>query len=252
MKILFIGDIVGKSGRLAVKQELPALKEKYNPDFIIANGENAAHGKGITEKIFHELLSYGIDCVTMGNHAYAKSNIVEIMNDKRLVTPVNYLSEFSGGNAIRYFEVMGQKIGVINVIGKVFMDREVSDPITTVNKLLKDDCLYICDFHGEATGEKAIFARYFKDKMLAVLGTHTHVQTCDNRLFDGCAFISDVGMCGAYESVLGRDIEEVTKKNLNEQVTRYTIAEGPYEFNAVLITVHNGKANSIERIRILP
>ncbi len=250
MKILFIGDIVGKSGRLAVKEQLPYLKEKYNPDFVIANSENAAHGKGITPKLFHELLSYGVDCITMGNHTYSKNNIKDIVNEKKLVTPENYVMYDAQGS--RTFEVLGEKLTVVNLLGQVFMDREVFNPYQTLESVIMKhpDSLVFVDFHAEATGEKQTLMRYFKDKTVAVVGTHTHVQTADEQIVENCAYISDVGMCGCVESILGRNIDEVIASSVKKVKTTYTIAEGPYQLNAVLIRISNKKAVSIERINI--
>ncbi|MEA5017482.1 MAG: TIGR00282 family metallophosphoesterase [Erysipelotrichaceae bacterium] len=251
IKILFIGDIVGESGRLTVKKHLPALIQKYQPDLIIANGENAAHGKGITPKIFHELLSWGIDVITMGNHTYAKENVYEIINDKRIIRPLN-MKPNQEGEGVRYFSIKNQNIGIINIIGQAFMERDVSDPFTALMNVANEDAIYIVDFHGETTSEKALFVWQFSHRLAAIIGTHTHVQTADERIINGCAFISDVGMCGAYDSILGRDIDEVIANVIHKQKTHYTIAEGEGVFSAVLIEIEERRAKSILRIQIRP
>lgn len=251
IRILFIGDIVGKSGRDIVKELLPKLKTDYRPDFIIANGENAAHGKGITPKLFRELLSFGIDVVTMGNHTYAKNNIYDIIEDKQLVRPINLLPN-DRGSGLRYFNVKGTNIGVLNVIGQAFMERDVLDPFGFVKNVFKEDCCYIVDFHGETTSEKAIFAYHYQSKIAALLGTHTHVQTADERIINGCAFISDVGMCGAYDSIIGRDVDEVINNMINKEKTHYQIAEGPGVFCGVIVDIEDSRAINIERIQLRP
>lgn len=251
IKVLFIGDIVGESGRLTVKKHLPILKQKYQPDLIIANGENAAHGKGITPKIFHELLSWGIDVITMGNHTYAKDNIYEIINDKRIIRPLN-MKPNQEGEGVRYFNIKNQTIGIINIMGQAFMERDVSDPFTALMNVANEDAIYIVDFHGETTSEKALFVWQFNHRLAAIIGTHTHIQTADERIINGCAFITDVGMCGAYDSILGRDIDEVIANVIHKQKTHYTIAEGEGIFSAVLIEIKEKRAKSIIRIQIRP
>ena len=251
IRVLFIGDIVGESGRKIVKQQLPQLKDENNIDFVIANGENAAHGKGITPKIFHELISYGIDVLTMGNHTYAKASIYDIIDDQRLIRPLN-MRPNDYGKGIRYFNINEQKIGIINLMGQAFMERDVEDPFEVFGNLQLDDIPYIIDFHGETTSEKIIFAHFFHDFVSAVIGTHTHVQTADERLIDGCAFISDVGMCGTYDSILGRDIDEVFSSVLYKEKTHYQIATGPALFCGVIIDIEGKNAVDIKRIQIRP
>lgn len=251
LRVLFIGDIVGESGRKIVKQQLPLLKEEHKIDFVIANGENAAHGKGLTPKIFHELLSYGIEAITMGNHTYAKASIYDIIDDPRIIRPLNMMPN-DQGSGIRYFTVNDQKIGIVNLMGQAFMERDVEDPFELFGNIPLLDIPYIIDFHGETTSEKILFAHYFHELVSAVIGTHTHVQTADERLINGCAFISDVGMCGAYESILGRDIDEVFSNVLFNERTHYQIATGPALFCGVIIDIDNKKAINIKRIQIRP
>ncbi|MEA5026359.1 MAG: TIGR00282 family metallophosphoesterase [Erysipelotrichaceae bacterium] len=251
IRILFIGDIVGRSGRSVVKAQLENIKTQYKPDFIIANGENAAHGKGITPKIFHELLSLGINVVTMGNHTYAKNNIYDIIEDPQLVRPLNLLPN-DCGEGVRYFQVKGETIGVINVIGEVFMERDVTNPYQSIDGILRPGVNYIVDFHGEATSEKAIFTYHYQQELCAVIGTHTHIQTADERLINGCAFISDVGMCAAYDSILGRDLNEVLRNTILKEKTTYQTAEGPGIFCGVIIDIEHRRAIDIQRIQIRP
>ena len=198
MRVLFLGDIVAKSGRDAVLAKLDALKEQYQPDFVIANAENSAHGKGITFKIYNQLLLAGVDVITLGNHAFSK---IEILNHlpsmNHAVRPAN-MEPFHIGKSYVIKEVNGKHIAVVNLVGKVFMDVCREDPVITMEKLLKEidaDMIFV-DLHAEATAEKMTFANYFAPRVTAVIGTHTHVQTADEQIINGCAYITDAGMCG--------------------------------------------------------
>jgi 2',3'-cyclic-nucleotide 2'-phosphodiesterase len=256
MKVLFIGDIVGKSGRATVKELLPSLRSEHQLDLVIANGENVTHGKGINEAHYQELLSYGIDVITLGNHAFSKAEIYKyIENADRLVRPLNILPEEIGQGHLE-IEVKGTKVIVLNLCGSVFMENVIESPFITMAKLLPEfkDKIVIVDLHAEATSEKIAFAHQFKYTCSAVLGTHTHVQTADERLIGGCAFISDVGMTGPYNSVIGRDITEVLDKFKGFTVKTYTVSEDKAQFCAVLIDIDesNRKARSITRLQIRP
>ena len=237
MNIIFLGDIVGKSGREIVRDLLPSLKEKYNCDLIIANGENAAHGKGLTLGIYEELLSYGIDYLTMGNHTYEKENIISnISKMNRLIVPNNYIEKI--GSGFRVVDVNGVK-------DQYESFQEILDHV-------KADIFFV-DLHAEATAEKRLFAEYFKSHVQVVVGTHTHIQTADEMIIDGkTAFISDVGMCGPYKSIIGRSIEETINANILHQKTRYEMALGPAILNAVIIEIVNNTPIKIERIQIRP
>lgn len=256
MKILFLGDVVGKVGRNAVINNLSFLKEKYKIDFTIVNGENSAHGKGITTKIYKNFKNIGVDVVTLGNHAFAKKEIMESLYDcSDLVRPVNLEPTGIGRNFV-IKECLGKKIAVVNICGSVFMDKVVETPYDSMGRLLsiiKADIIFV-DFHGEATAEKAIFFEYFRDKLTAVIGTHTHIQTADERIKNGCAFISDAGMCGAYDSILGRDIEEVFNLQIKKEPSRFKPAEGDYIVCGVVIEIDEktNRSVSIERIQIRP
>ena len=248
MKILFLGDIVGQCGRRAVKEMLPLLKTKYQPDLIIANSENAAHGKGLTLKIFHELLSYGIDVLTMGNHAYAKANMEGFISDPRIVFPANYLQEKANSSA--GIEILGQKICVLNLLGKVFMDRECQDPKEVLDSLLTDkDTLYILDMHAETSGEKLTFLYAYKDRLTALIGTHTHVQTADETILPrGTGYITDCGMAGAKESVLGMDVNTSIKRLAYKLPAKYEPADGPgFVCGIIFETDKNGRCTDIKR-----
>ena len=216
MKILFFGDIVGKVGRDAVHLSLPRLVNKYNIDFVIANGENATHGKGLIERHYKELLEHGIDCITLGNHWHSKKQIDTYIDDAEdLVRPMNILNYNHGQGSILY-DLDGIPLRVTNLLCQSFMMEEVDNPIQSFKKLLLDNpepCIHFVDLHGESTSEKQIFAYQFQGLTTAVIGTHTHVQTNDARILEGgTAFMADVGMCGDPDGVIGFEKESVFNK----------------------------------------
>jgi hypothetical protein len=256
MKILFIGDIVGKSGRATVKELLPSLRSEHAIDLVIANGENVTHGKGINEAHYKEILSYGIDVVTLGNHAFSKSEIFTYIEKvDRLVRPYN-INPMDVGKGFIEVDVNGTKVIVLNLCGSIFMNNVEETPFDSMAKLLPvfKDKIVIVDLHAEATSEKIAFAHQFKYTCSAVLGTHTHVQTADERLIGSCAYISDVGMTGPYNSVIGRDITEVLDKFKGFEVKTFTVSEDKAQFCAVLIDIDesNRRARSITRLQIRP
>ncbi len=256
MKVLFVGDIVGASGREVFFQHVDSLRKQYQVDVVIVNGENSAHGKGITRKIYQSFMNAKVDVVTLGNHAFSKNDIFLFIDDAdRMVRPAN-MEPLNVGQAVKTFYWNGVKIGVFNLLGKVFMDQAIESPFVTMERLLKQyPCdIHIVDLHGEATSEKIAFMHYFKDRVEMIVGTHTHVQTADDMVMDGCAFISDVGMCGSYRSVIGRDIDETLRKLLTNEKTRFTVATGPAVFSGVVVEIDTDskRAVSIEKIQIRP
>ena len=255
MNILFLGDVVARSGREAVIRDLPSLQKEYKADFTIVNGENSAHGKGITKKIYHQLVEAGADVITLGNHAFAKREIISDINDcPAMVRPAN-MEPLDAGSSCVIRECMGKKIAVINILGDAFMN-STGHPIMVMEDLLKglDADIVIVDLHGEATSEKILFARYFAEKVTAVIGTHTHVQTADETIINGCAFITDAGMCGPYDSVLGRDTGEVLARLLDDMPTYYKPASGRVVICGCLIEVDEttNRAVNITRIQKRP
>jgi len=226
MKILFFGDIVGQVGRQAIKHNIEKLVKKYQVDFVIANGENATHGKGLIEKHYHELIDAGVDCITLGNHYLSKDNLLTYIEDADcLIRPIN-ISKRIGGEGSRVFEVNGIKIRVTNVLGTAFMKEEVSSPYYSLKSLIdsleSEDSIHIVDYHAEATGEKMCFGYAFDGLVSAVLGTHTHVQTNDAKILkNGTAFISDVGMCGAANGVLGFEKDSVMRVTMFGEKGRF-------------------------------
>ena len=258
MKVLFLGDIVGKRGREAVRDLLPRLKDRYQADFVIANGENAAHGKGLTLKTYQQILDAGVDCITMGNHAFAKKEIIEHLDEmNKLVCPLNHV--FHLGEGCRQFKVNGARVLVINILGQFMQEDYASDPYEAMNRVLKATerygvDYYIVDFHGEATAEKRVFAEYYKDRLNAVIGTHTHVQTADEQIIEGMAYITDAGMCGPFRSIIGRDINECIQRMVNNEMTKYVISEADPILCGLYMEFDDNtkKCVAIERIQIRP
>ena len=243
MKILFLGDIVGKVGRRAVANNLEKLVKKYQVDFVIANGENTTHGKGLIEKHYYELLDDGVDCITLGNHYLSKDRLLDYIDDAdALIRPLN-LSKRIGGEGSRLFEVNGVKIRVTNILGTAFMKEEVSSPYYSLKSLIdsleSEDSIHIVDYHAEATGEKMCFGYAFDGLVSAVLGTHTHVQTNDAKILEhGTAFISDVGMCGAANGVLGFEKNSVMRVTMFGEKDRFVIDEEDDSIiNAVVLDI---------------
>ncbi|MGM9873789.1 MAG: TIGR00282 family metallophosphoesterase [Bacilli bacterium] len=259
MKILFIGDIVGKIGRRLVKEKLPFYVSKYGVDFVIANGENVTHGKGLIERHYNELVDYGIDVITLGNHYNSKKEIKSYIDKvDRLIRPINIVEDFPGvGSAT--FEIDGILIKVTNVLGSAFMNNEssIKSPYYSILENIEDDeervNIHIVDLHAEATGEKQCIAHALDGIVSAVIGTHTHVQTNDATILEkGTAFISDVGMTGFKDGVLGFDKEMVVKRNIyGDQIKIAPPDEGKGIFNAVIMEfdVVSGKALSIDTIQ---
>lgn len=239
MKILFIGDIVGKSGRHIVADALPQIKKEYEIDFIIANGENAAHGKGITPRIYRFFMEIGIDCVTMGNHSFAKREIIDAYDEcPNLLIPAN-IEPLDFGNYYKIYTVNDKKICVINLYGEAFMNNVGDKPFPYMDYILDEveADYYFVDFHAESTSEKIFFAKIYQTNLGAVVGTHTHVQTADERLLNDCAFITDVGMCGPRNGIIGRDFEELYENVVLDKKTHYKLASGDPMFNGVIIDI---------------
>ena len=261
MKILFIGDIYGKSGRAALEKYLPLIKEKYEVDLTILNGENSTHGKGLNLKNYSNIKNAGVDFITLGNHFLDNEEISLILRkEEDVVRPLN-LANFNEGEGSRIINVKGIDIRITNVIGRVYINAKkfsITNPFDSVDRLLKEseEKIHIIDFHGEATGEKKSFAKYFDGRVSAVLGTHTHVQTADNQVFDGgTAYISDVGYCGAYDSVLGVLNKHAIAFSKDQDFSSNAPAESrELEFSAVYLDVDDltGKTNSIKRIYMTP
>lgn len=246
MKILFIGDIVGKIGRKALKENLSFIKNKYDINFVIANGENISNGRGISLNHYNFLLEEGVDCVTLGNHYLDKKEELSLFkNYDDIVLPLNskaeILEDISFERRSKSFIIDDIKIKVTSILGKAFMKEEALDPYETLHKLVeKDDSdIHIIDYHAEASGEKEAMAYAFNGEISALIGTHTHVQTRDARIINGKTFyITDVGMCGDYDSVIGYEPNSVIEKQLMHKIntTMYLKDDGTRLFSAVILT----------------
>lgn len=253
MNILVIGDVVGKTGRRAVNTLLPKIIQDYCVNFVVLNGENLAHGNGINQKVFDEMVSAGVDVITSGNHTFDKKEVLPLLSSKdNLLRPAN-LPPQAVGKGYGVYQKNGVKVCVINLMGRVFMGGSLDCPFRKFDELydkLKGEFDYlIVDFHAEASSEKQAFAYYVDARADIVFGTHTHVQTSDERFLpNGTAFITDVGMTGAYDSVIGVRKDEVIQKFITGMPVKYEPAEGRFVFNALFV---NLKDKLIERISIL-
>ena len=254
MKILFVGDIVGNPGRKAAKTIVPDIKRNMLIDYCIANGENAAGGTGITYAVVHELFNIGIDVITLGNHAWSKKDIFNFIDtDSRIIRPANYPQELPGKGSTVASNGKGT-IGVLNLMGRVYLDN-TDCPFKAAERELQYlknfTKIIIVDMHAEATSEKCAMAWYLDGKVSCVLGTHTHVQTADERILPfGTGFITDVGMTGPYDGILGVDRDIIIKKFLTSIPMKFEIAKGSVQFNAVVLDIDdkNGKTIDITRI----
>lgn len=252
MRILFIGDVVGSTGRDMIENYLYRIKKDKNIDFVIANVENASHGKGLIKKHYDFFQFQGVDCMTMGNHTFDKRELLDYIDEaKRLVVPYNQPPVLPGISS-RVFNVKGKKVRVTNVLGCVFMDSRYQNPFDHIDDYLCLECdIHIIDFHGEATSEKICMAYYCKDKASALLGTHTHVQTADERIIEGkLAFISDVGMTGPYLSSLGCDLDKVIlrMRGLNG---KFEMSKSSGQLAGVILEFdQQNQPRSIERVLI--
>lgn len=260
MKLLFIGDVVGSIGRQMVTDYLPRLKKKYKPQVTILNGENAAGGRGITEKIYKQFLQDGADMITLGNHSWDNQDIFNFIDkNNNIIRPANYPQETTPGKGYTYLNVNGKKLAIINLQGRTFM-QAIDDPFKIIEDILKEvrqeTNLIFIDFHAETTSEKLAMAWHLDGRISALVGTHTHVQTNDNRILpQGTAYLTDVGMTGPYDAILGMQKERVIQKFVTGLPVRFEVEkEGRPQLSACLIDIHpeTGKANAIETIKINP
>lgn len=256
MNILFIGDVFSAIGREMIDQYLPLLKKKYQIDFVIANVENATHGKGLIKKHYDEFLFQGISFMTMGNHTFAKKELFQYIDEAdRLIVPYNQPKALPGVGS-REIMFQNRKIRVTNLIGITFMDGKSQNPFEAIDEILKEDQsdIHIIDFHAEATSEKVALGYYLDGKVAAVLGTHTHVTTADEKILPhGTAFQCDVGMTGPYHSAIGCDVEGIIKRMKMGIMTPFQVAEGMGQFRATLLSFNqNNECTHIQRICIDP
>lgn len=249
MNILFIGDVVGRPGRRAVHKLLPSLRQQYRIDLVIANGENVAGGAGITPETARELFDAGIDFITTGNHVWDHKEAFSLLeNETRIIRPINYPPGCPGQGYALIASSSGASLGIINASGRAFLpnlDCPFRSAAGAVDELKERTEAIIIDFHAEATSEKLAFAWFMDGKVSAVIGTHTHVQTNDARILPhGTAFITDVGMTGPRDSILGVKVEPVVAKFLTELPQRFEVAKGVVELNAVVIEIFDDKCQA--------
>jgi len=257
MRILLIGDIVGKPGRQIVQQALRGLRQEKKLDLVIANAENAAGGSGLTPAIYRELLAAGVDVVTLGDHIYRRNEIIGVLeSEPNIVKPANYPEESPGKCVAIAKTAAGESVAVFSLLGRVFM-RPVDCPFKAADRVLAEIPAevkaIVVDFHAEATSDKQLLGRYLDGRVSAVLGTHTHVPTADEGILaGGTAFQCDVGMTGPYDSVLGRRYDRVLETTVTFNPTHFEVAHGDPRLcgSVVEIDAATGKATSIERIRI--
>lgn len=254
MHILLIGDIVGKPGRRAVAEVLPKLRHERALDLVVANGENLSHGRGMSLGHYEAMRAVGVDWFSSGNHIWARADIFPYLDDPQvqILRPANYPGAVPG-RGLASFTVGTTEIHLINLMGRVFMAEGTDNPFRLFDELTKKlKGVILVDFHAEATSEKWAFGHYLTDRASAVVGTHTHVPTADERILgSGTAFISDIGMCGAVDSNIGAEKGPIINHFVTGLPWKYEVAEnGPIWFNAVLVTIDHktGRATGIERI----
>ncbi|MEI8315144.1 MAG: TIGR00282 family metallophosphoesterase [Verrucomicrobiota bacterium] len=257
MNILFIGDIVGKPGRQAVAALLPKLKREYHLDCVIANGENSAHGSGLTTATVQELLAAGVDVITTGDHVWDQKGFEQdIENLPHVVRPLNVAPSAPGRGSVVITVGEGARVGVLNLLGRVYMpdnDCPFRAATAEIAKLRRQTSIIIVDLHAEATSEKIAMGRYLDGQVSLVVGTHTHVQTADEQILPkGTAYLSDAGMCGPHDSVLGRDVNAVIHRFVSGMPQRLEVATDKIELCGVVVEVDEGTglAQKIKRVRM--
>lgn len=254
MKILAVGDLIGASGLKELKKQLADIKQKEKIDFVIVNAENVAEGMGITQQNFDEILALNIDVITMGNHTWGKKDIFKFIDHPKLIRPANYPKGVVG-KGYNIFTCQNKKIAVINLIGRVDINVLTENPFIIVEEIVEKiqdevDMIFV-DFHAEATAEKIAMGYFLDGKVTAIFGTHTHVQTADEKILPkGTGYITDIGMTGPKYSVIGMDIEASLKRFKTTLPERYKIATGECILNAVIFDVDesNNKVKSIKRL----
>jgi metallophosphoesterase (TIGR00282 family) len=258
VKIIALGDVVGRPGRSAVRRRLPELRREHNPAFVAVNGENSAAGSGLTCDIVEELLGAGIDCLTGGDHVFRKREVLQLIDrEPRLLRPFNWSPKAAGSGYAVYEAADGLRVGVVNLIGRVFLGpadcpfRAADEAIAALKKAGAQ--IILVDFHAEATSEKVAMGWHLDGRVCAVWGTHTHIQTADERVLPGgTAYITDLGMSGPYDSVIGRDKGAVLHTMLTQMPQRFEVAKGDVRVCGVLIEAdpRTGKALAIERLQL--
>jgi 2',3'-cyclic-nucleotide 2'-phosphodiesterase len=255
LRLLFLGDIIGEPGRSAVIAMVPKLKAEWEIDFVVANGENAAAGRGITGKISIDLLRAGIAVITTGDHIWDQKDIISYMHtEPRLLRPLNYPPGTPGHGSI-VLETAKGKVGVINVQGRTFMLPNLENPFRLIEeevlRMQEETRVVFVDVHAETTSEKIAMGRFLDGKVSAVAGTHTHVQTADEQIFEGgTAFICDAGMCGPTRSILGREIQPILQRFLSSMPVVFPVARGEIKLHGLLVDIDEttGRALAVRRV----
>ena len=257
MRILMVGDVFGRPGRKFFAEQTQKLKQEENIDVVVVNGENAAHGKGLTQATFNALLSGGADIVTTGNHIWDRKDVYEFIDrEPFLVRPANY-PENCPGKGFCIYPYKAKNIGVINLEGRTFM-QPLDNPFSRAEEILKEirsECdIVLVDFHAEATSEKLAMGYFLDGKVTAVVGTHTHVQTADERILpNGTAYITDLGMVGPLNSVIGTQIEIAVEKFITCRMKKFEVAEAPCVYCGLLLDIEErtDKVVKVERVRVV-
>jgi hypothetical protein len=253
VNILFLGDVFGQPGRDAVVRELPGLAAEFETDFVVANGENIASGAGITSKLAQKLLSAGVDVITTGNHVWRQREVFPFLDSSdRIVRPANFPPSSPGRGLTVRTASSGDEVVVINLMGQVFMGTGIS-PFRIVDALVDEAQTLaetiVVDMHAEATSEKVAMTQYLDGRVTAVVGTHTHIQTADEHVTArGTAAITDVGMCGPRDSVIGVRSDIIVRRFLTELPAQFEVADGDVRIDAVVVTAQGGRATVIERL----
>lgn len=255
MRILAVGDIVGEGGVEKAKQVIPQIKKEENIDFIIVNGENAASGMGITEKIFNQLINCGADVITMGNHTWGKKDIFTFIDNSQIIRPANYPKGVVG-HGYGLYNCKGKKILVMNLIGRTDMNVLSENPFLKANEILQEVKgkydYSVLDFHAEATAEKIAMGYYLDGKVNIVFGTHTHVQTADEKILENnTGYITDIGMTGPEKSVIGMDVDVSIKRFETTLPEKYKVATGKCKFNGCIFEINDETNRLIEITRVV-
>jgi metallophosphoesterase (TIGR00282 family) len=256
MRVLFFGDVVGEPGRETLRQAVPALLEQFHPDFVVVNGENAAGGHGITPRLCYEIMRCKVDVVTLGDHCWDQREIYPFFEQEpRLIRPYNFPDGCPGKGSV-VVSGNGKKLGVVNAIGRTFMPITADNPVGHIDPILHDiypqtKCILV-DFHAETTSEKIVFGHALDGKVSAVVGTHTHVQTADDKILEGgTAYITDVGFCGGHDGVIGRDKGPILERYLSLMPVRMTVTSGECQADGVCVDIDEatGRATAITRFQ---
>ncbi len=255
MKVLFIADIVGQPGRRAVKELLPKLRQQHTVNLVVANGENAAGGSGITVKTAEEIFSAGVDIITSGDHLWDQKEVMELLaHERRFVRPLNYPPGTPGQGSVIFQSDRLPPVGIINLQGRTFMpplDNPFHCALAEVERLRQQTNIILVDFHAEATSEKVALARMLDGRVSAVIGTHTHVQTADEQIFPGgTAFLCDAGFTGPHESVIGREIEPIIKRFMTNQPQKFEVAKSNVLLQGAVVEIDAPTGRPLKIVRI--